>query len=253
MAASYGSGTARTKRDAVEAFLGFVSRVSATGGIDPLDQGLLVGRLSELLSVPAATVYDLLSKARSAGWREAPGATSDTSEESAYDASVRGLPAGMVSAVEELFGLALRAPAPFGALDESLALAAGYCPTWGRLLAIFRRKLDAAGVVNSAAVFEECEDAGLCELHGRSVARVNGRDCGESEVRRTAHERLVSELDLMRWGHLRSRSRQQDTTEEDRERAFRSLLEVAGRQHGRGGESDTAHVLGAAQRLGSSV
>ncbi len=98
-----------------------------------------------------------------------------------------------------------------------------------------------------------CEEASLIDLLGRCVGRVDGRDLENDEVRRAAHARLVSELELMRWGHLRSQSRRPDASETERERTFRLLLEVSGRQHGRGEGEERAQVLGAAQRLGSPL
>ena len=98
------------------------------GAWDPLDQGLLIGRLSELLALPAGTVYELLARAKAFAARESSPTTPDTSESSAYDASVSRLPPGLISAVEESFGLMLSDAESFGQMSESLA--AGARPLW---------------------------------------------------------------------------------------------------------------------------
>ncbi len=64
---AYQQGGQQGQRDALEAFLRFVARVNYQGGMDPvLDQGRLISRLSDLLALPAGTVYEYLAKVRAA-------------------------------------------------------------------------------------------------------------------------------------------------------------------------------------------
>lgn len=248
--AAYGGGRPEARRDALEAFIGFVAQASRYGGIDPLEQGLLAGRLSDLLSVPTGVVYELLNRARASGLQPRTVVGGSATEQSVYDEAIRGLPGGLVASVEELFGVVLSSLSYWEGLDECLESAASHCETWERFLSILRRNADADGVVDREGILAACDDAGLCELFGRCTSRIAGRDCQPDEVRRAAQARLMSELDLMRWGELRTRSRQAGTSEDERERAFRSLLDVSSRRHGRNGDADTAPVLGAVQRLG---
>lgn len=226
------------RRDAIDAFLQFVARVTLTGGIDPLDQGLLVGRLGELLSLPAGTVYELLAKAKAAAAREPSSYTPDTSELSAYDVSTRGLPVGLVSTIEELFGLALLSPGSFGELEEALAAGARYCEPWGRLSGIIEDLVEQHGSYSKTDVVGKCNDAELCELVSRASDRVSSW-AAEAEACRVISERLMSELDVLRMEKLRGDLRQNSQDKEGQERVFDSLHDVARRQHG---------LLGAEQR-----
>lgn len=239
-ARAYSERGRQGRRDAVEAFLRFVARVTLAGGIDPLEQGLLVGRLGEMLSLPAGTVFEFLAKARSGVARETPERPVDVAEVSSYDASIGGLPAGLVSAVEEQFGLALAFPEWFAELNEGLAAGAQYCEVWRRLYALLDRLAQRPGTYTKVDVIEGCEDGPICELVSRACARVAPRSV-TVEACGAARERVLSELELLRLGGLRGQLREKNGDEEDQERVFRSLLDVARRQHG---------VLGSAQRSG---
>jgi len=228
---TYGGAGQRGQRDAVEAFLRFVAQVTLAGGIDPLDQGLLVGRLGELLSLPAGTVYGLLAKAKAAAARGSSSETPDTSERSAYDASIRGLPVGMVSAVEELFGLALSAPEYFGELNEELAAGARYCEPWRRLHGTLKSLVEEHGSYVRAHVIERCDDSLLCELVSRATARVGSRPVSDGFCR-TVSERVRSELEGLRHADLRANLRGKSAQEGSAD--YEALLDVAKRQRGRG-------------------
>jgi DNA primase len=229
----------RGQREAVDGFLQFIARAGAGRGLDEAEQGLVIGRISDLLAVPARTVYEMLAKARTAVRREAIVITPDTSNESsAYEASIQGMPAGMVAAAEELLGIAIVGGALPERLDERLSVAAGHCPTWRRLLDVLRKLAD-QGVYSRESVFAALDDAELCDLAGRSVGRVQ-EGAGDEAGTDAAAERLMSELELLRIDNLRGRLRQAEVTVDERDRAFRSLLDLARRRHG---------VLGAEQRL----
>ena len=227
------------QRDALEAFLRFVARVNYEGGMDPvLDQGRLISRLSDLLSLPAETVYEHLAKARAAAARESSSTTLDVSEISAYDLAIRSLPPGMVITVEELFGLALSTPVCFGELEEALAAASRFCEAWTRLNRILMDLAERRGSYTRADVIASCDDAELCELVSRASTRA-ALGPSDAEVCQTVSQRLVTELDLLQMENLRGQLRPDAQEKEDQERAFDSLRDVARRQHG---------VLGAAHR-----
>ena len=229
----------RGQREAVDGFLQFIARAGAARGLDEAEQGLVIGRISDLLAVPVRTVYEMLARARTAVRREAIVITPDTSNDSsAYEASIQGMPAGMVAAAEELFGYAIAGGALTERLDERLSAAAGHCPAWRRLVEVLRNLGD-QGAYSREEVFAALDDAELCDLAGRSVARVQD-GAGDEAGADAAAERLMSELELLRIDNLRGRLRQAEVPVDERDRAFRSLLDVARRRHG---------VLGAEQRL----
>ena len=236
---AYSEHGPRGQRDAAEAFLRFVAQATQAGGTcDPLDFGPLVHRLSKLLAVPVETVFELLARNKITKARESSSPAPDTSELSAYDGTIRGLPPGLVSSVEELFGLALSAPEYFDQLGETLAAGARECDVWKRLFEIMDRLAGGSGSFVRSDVIRSCEDSALCELVSHACARVESRDVELPDCHAVG-ERVRSELDLLRIGGLRGQLRENDEEEEDRARAYRSLLEVARRRHG---------VLGAEQR-----
>ena len=217
------------RRAAVEDFLQFVARSSAAGGIDPLQQGLLVGRLAETLALPPATVYELLARAHGAARRAARTDSSDISETSAYDASIRGLPAGMVAAVEELFGLLVEDSNCFAWVTDDFAQAVQFCDPWRRFDGIIRVLIEESGTFTRQNAQARCDDAELCELMERCGARLRGA-AATQEAFASALARLASELDLQRMGDLQGHLREADRGGNDAEQAFRSLLEMGRRQ-----------------------
>jgi DNA primase len=104
----------RGRRMAVEEFIRFVATTSVSGGVTPFEQTMLIGRLADMLAVPAETVHELLRRAKVVA-KPAPKAPVTPSEEwvsdaSAYDEAIAGLPHGLVTVVEELFGLLAMRP-----------------------------------------------------------------------------------------------------------------------------------------------
>jgi DNA primase len=236
---AYQQGGQQGQRDALEAFLRFVARVNYQGGMDPvLDQGRLISRLSDLLSLPAGTVYEYLAKARATAARESTSRPSDVSAMSEYDQSIRGLPAAMVMATEELFGLALSTPDCYGGMEPALTAASSFCEPWRRLNQIMLDLVERNGSYAKPDVVGSCDDAELCELVSRASTR-STLEAGDAEICQTVSERLISELDLQHMVSLRGQLRQGAEKSEDQKRAFDSLHDVARRQH---------NVLGAAQR-----
>lgn len=221
----------RARRLAADAFLAFLASVGAAGGIDPLELGLLAGRVSSLLGVPADAVYDQLARSRAVGWTSAPrDATPATDERSTYDESVRGLPAGLVGAVEELFGWMITSPQVFDRAAEPLVGIAGACEAWDRLHEICRDLWQNAGGFTKEDVLAQCDDSLTCELVGRAFSAV--RDVAATEESFVAAlDRVASETDVVRIGGWRATLRGHES-ESQRASAFEALLNAARRQNG---------------------
>jgi DNA primase len=228
----------RARRDAAGAFLQFIAQTTAAGGVDPLEHGLLVGRVSELLRVPSAEVYEWLARYRTRGGRaataDAPGSSvpSDPvgSGQSDYDASLAGVPAGLISAVEEVFGLALAAPERWDRLDSSLAAACRHSAAWRRMYELIAALQAGADPWGRSDVQARCDDATLCELVGRAAERVSTLGVSDEGLEQ-ACGRVSAELDALRFEALGSRVREGSAAHEQ-DAAFRSLLEVARRREG---------------------
>ncbi len=184
----------RGYREATSGFLAFVSRVASAGGIDPIEQGMLVSRLSELLRLSPESIYEALAADRRRGGRVGRSASPESAPPtSGYADSVRDIPAGLVSSVEELVGLILRESGDAGELDRVFASAAKHCPVWGRLAdAIDALPPDRREEVR-AALLEACDDADVLELLSRGSARVRSRTVNEEYARRVS-ERVQREL-----------------------------------------------------------
>lgn len=226
----------RGRRLAVEEFLRFVVSASASGGISPFEQALLVGRLADLLSVPAQTIHELLRRGdrstRAVSQPQVAADEQDTSDSAGYDRAVAGLPAGIVAAVEELFGLLFLRPDCFGAADECFATAAGFAEPWRRLHAICVDAAEAEGELTSAAIQARCEDRLLIELLMRAHRRVTPTP-DVPVAYAAAHARLLTELDLLRMSELRSQLGRPAAMapQDDSAEAYLALLNVSRRQH----------------------
>lgn len=220
----------QSKKAAAEQLISFIGSVTASGGIDPIDQGLLVGRLSELLGMPVAVIYDLLGRAIGSHRAVNPAADEFGDELSDYAYEVRGLPVGFVASVESMLGMLLDSPAYYGALDDRYAAAIAQAESWRRLDAIFQELYNESGVWTRADVLQRCEDASSCELANRCLAIVAGVDSIEEHFS-SVHARLERELADMQLGELQDRLRSRESVADDSEQTFRAMLETAGRQH----------------------
>jgi len=219
----------RDRREAVEAFLSFIAEVAAPGGIDPLQQGLLVSRVADLLSLPAGRIYDLLGRKRRRTERSAPGSGSEAEDVSAYEAQVRGLPAALVGAVEELLGLLLTEPGLYPQAKGCLSAVSGHCDAWQRLDRVLDELAKQAGGYTRADVIEHCDDAVLCELVGRAIGRVGRSECTVDWCEAVC-DRIRHELEVWQAETLRGRLRGPAARERDQD--FQRLLEVARRHRG---------------------
>lgn len=221
----------RARRIAAERMLEFIASTAAAGGLDPLQQGVLIGRLSELLSLPPGTVYEALGRTRASARREVSSETPDTSPIlSAYDASTQGLPAALVASVEDMFGVALVAPAAFGWDDDAYCAALSHVEPWRRLDALCRSIYERDGTLSREEVLAGCDDAALCELMTRVCARSAAQAAPEA-VFEAARARLSTELDLLHMGELRGELRAAQATPSAADVHFRALLDAARRQH----------------------
>ncbi|HMQ14562.1 MAG TPA: DNA primase [Phycisphaerae bacterium] len=218
----------QAKRAAVEELVRFVGRVGAAGGLDPIAQGMVASRLAELASLSTAAVYEMLTAARGAGRRPQEDGASTSGESSAYATEVRALPAGLVLAAEELFGLILLRPASYGEAAASLEACAGFNRAWRRLLDVCEA-VQAQGEFSRERVVANCDDAELCELVSRSAARAEHTEPDEAAA---AGDRIRAELDLMRIDGLGGRLLGRGAPDEQAAAAFRSLLDLSRKQSG---------------------
>ncbi len=226
---AFGHSNSRSRRAATEEFVRFVASATLSGGIDPLQQNLLVGRLSDLLQVPAEEVFDLLSNERRTLRQRPPNNTNVSSASvSDYETGIRGLSAGLVTAMEAVFGLLLASSTHWPAVDETVASGAGRSETWQRL---YRLLLDVhadMGEYSIGDVVSRCDDGALCELVGRARARVAGA-LPDAEAFQAARDRLAGELEVLRVSDLRDDLRRSGGEDEAAFRALRaSTREAAG-------------------------
>lgn len=228
MESSVRTGGANARREAVVEFVRFVGSVSGAGGVDPLEQGMLVGRLAALLGIPADSVYALLSTKRRTSRRDAP-STPDAQSLSAYDASIRGVPAVLVAVVEELFGCLIAEPACLSRIDDRFRRAVGHCGTWKRLLSLLEALHERFGDVSKADVVERIDDAITMECVDRALRRVaSGESPSDAFV--MASGRLSAELDALEMSEMRAQLRSARPNDEAGESAYVALISKARRQ-----------------------
>lgn len=257
-----GSG-AFARETAVEEFIAFVARVSQAGGLNRVAEGVLVSRLADLLSIPARGIYERIAALRgsssaggSAGTGVVRGGGSDrvgrrgpdeavrdgaeASEDSrtgadealsAYDASIRGLPRGLVSAVEELFGCVLEQPENFEPASGTLATAVNHCPAWRRLLGLCEQVVNDHGVLSRLELVDAVDDASMFDLLERCRAAVPAGDTSGGNLAAT-QARVAAELELLRMATLRSRLRDSSASSADRDEALRTLTRLGQRNGG---------------------
>jgi DNA primase len=221
---AFGRGDQRGRRAAVEEFIRFVAGATVSGGIDPLQQNLLVGRLSDLLGVPAEDVFDLLVRERhllrqpqAGGLAAADGSVSD------YEVTIRGLSAGLVTAMESVFGLLLTGATCWPLVDDVVACGTDRSETWRRLYGLLLEVHANVGDYSIGDVVSRCDDSALCELVSRARTRVAGSAPG-AEAFSTARNRLAEEMGVLRVGDLRDDLRRSGGEDEA---AFRALLASA--------------------------
>lgn len=210
-----GGAGSQGRRAAIDQFLQFVAGVSTAGGIDPLEQNLLVGRLADLLSIPRELVFDLLNDAKNIARRrkvetgaaampaagnpesgDSPGMALSDADDS------QSVPRGLAAAVEEILGLLLNDCKACAWVDDTLAAATKHSRTWERLYRLCVELHADAGEYSLADVLNGCDDAALCD----AVDRINRKMRGVADSRESflaAQSRLMAELDQLRMAELR--------------------------------------------------
>ena len=224
----FARGGTAARRTAVQEFLQFVARVSQAGNVDPLEQGLLVDRLSALLHVPAAAVYEMLAGVRAAGHRESASSTRDEQDLSAYDVSTRGVPQDVIVAVEEVFGWLMADGACVGRVDNRVADVFGRCEPWRRLFETLRELPQG---FQRKDVIAACDDKEVLELITRASRHIDTRSDAPRGFS-VAQDDLVSELDVGRMAALETGLSGADPGSKESDDAFRSFYDMASRQHG---------------------
>ncbi len=229
----YGTGGTQARRTAVEAFLKFIAGVTKTRRIDPIQQGLLVDRLSGLLGVPTADLYEALAAARVAEGRRAvsssPGEAGEPGlEPESYRSAVAALPAGLVGAVEELLASLTAGPACLAEIDDEMVATFSDVPAWD---AVYRAVLDAfedSGDFDLAALLARIDDPLVldCVTH---VSRRAGAAEDRLAAFLAAKERLVAERSMQRSSEIRPQIRAAGAADRSAEAKFKELLESARR------------------------
>jgi DNA primase len=204
---AYGAGGQAGRRRAAEEFLQFVAGATLGGGLDPLDQGLLVGRLSELVRLPEEEVFGLLGRFRRAQ-RHGDGrtATSLGAAQTAYKKSIAGLSGGLVTAAEAILGLLAARPECWQWVTDAVAQGLQHSQTWERLWRLVLEVHEDAGQYSIGEVLARCEDSELADLVSQWSERVAGfEDKDRAFV--AARDRLAEELDVLRGGESLDRLR----------------------------------------------
>lgn len=234
--ASYGQQGPQARRVALEAFLEFIARLGNAGGIDPLAEGMLVGRLSELVGMPPTGVHQLLGVIKSRRSRTRPSGDADGSdanieqEVSSYERDKQALPRGLVAAVEAAFGLVLAEWPADKELSEMLQCAIPLCRTWAQL---WDRLVESGFPEQTCCktdVLPGVDDAATCELIAAAAERTPDDEIDE-ETANAVRQRLAEELRAQRSSALHHDLRSSDA-EPDQRAAFSSLIQAARERNG---------------------
>ncbi len=223
---------ARGRRAATEEFLQFIAGAAVAGGVDLLDQHLLINRLSELLGAPAEEIVDLLGRAkRNIRRRSGKSAAERTDGASNYQLNTRGLPAGLIASVETVLGLLLSDSDCWRFVDDAVPRAAELSKTWNELYGVLLDVHEDMGKYSIGEVMERCQDAAICELVSRARNAVAGVNANEDTFR-AACERLASELNVLRMSELRQNLHAARSADAGGEDLFTSLRNLAREQSG---------------------
>jgi DNA primase len=224
---AFGRGGQTARRAAVEEYLQFVAGATLAGGVDPLQQHMLIGRLGDLLGIPSETVFDLMARSRRAQRRPAASVDDRAATASDYKDTIRGLPAGLVTATETVLGLLVADWRCWQWIDDLAAQAVAYSQTWKQLYRILLEVHEDEGEYSIGQVMARCEEAAVCELVSRARARVAGVTALEDDFA-AAHAALKSEMGVLQVGGLRANLQQAGGDDAD---VFRLLRENARAQH----------------------
>ncbi len=166
-------GRPAARRDAIDGFLRFIADARRSTAVDPLEQGLLLGRLSDLTGAPVELIQQALER-HASRFRTRGGPTPDAPpnadvDDNGYDAQCAATPEGLTPIVEELLGLVLHAPAVLDLLDDRMHQAIAFCDAWRSAFdAICAAASDDAGLT-SQSVINACEDEPALECIRRAL------------------------------------------------------------------------------------
>ncbi len=230
--AAYRAQGERGRREAIDRYLRFVATAIGSGALDPVSTSELIARLAGLLQLPHRAILETLDQLRTRVHRGESFRTPDTSQpESAYDESLGSLPAGLVSSMEELFGIVLHEPSRFEMVESSLTAGSQHCRVWQRLVTEMSALLDEKLACSVQAVLARCEDDAVADLVVRARTRVSQPTCSDEFCTRVA-QRVTDELGFLRIGSLQAKVRRTGLPADDQARAFESLCRAARQHHG---------------------
>ena len=223
-----GRGGALERRAAVEAYLRFIAGLTGSGSIDPIQQGLLIGRLGEVLGLPTDAVYEMLGRVRPVPRSRAAHAATrdDEAELASYATEVRSLPAGLVSAAEELLGCLMRGALHWRSVSDDLARAAALVPTWRKTYERLLGLLEDHGEYDFATAQDALSEPRLLNFVHLASDRVRF-DALDDEAFRLAAQRLRNELQLIDTVRLTERLKGIPASDPDGDQAFRAFLKAA--------------------------
>jgi DNA primase len=215
MVKAFGDESPQARRDATEAFLHFVAAASDAGRVDLLQQHLLIGRLSELLSIPGESVLNLLNQTkRRPAPRAAAGISADVSA-SALSVELNGVPTGVVAAVETLLGLLMTHSQSWTAVTDDLARALAHSQTWQRLYGLLLDVHEELGEYSIGDVVQRCDTDVLLEAVDRARGRIKS-DVSVEDGMAAATEQLAAEMRSLRIAALQDELRQGGGEDEQR-------------------------------------
>ena len=218
-----------SRRAAIETLLEFIASLTAGGGIDPLEKGFLVRRLSELLALPTESIHEMLAAARRQSRRAQPSDTDGLDEASTYLDAIRGLPVGLVAAVEDCFGMLMTDAGCMEWIDDKFVQAVGACQVWSNLYAAIQNTLEEQGDYERADVITRCDDAAVCELISRSCTRMAGATVTKTAFL-GARNRLGFEMDIEQMSKLQRNLGRSDTGAPNEDEVFSDLLNISREQ-----------------------
>ncbi len=208
--AAYSGGSLEAQRAAIQDYIAFIASATREHGIDPLAQGLIAGRLADLLGLTPDNVTEMLVAQRRRGPRflkahndSNEASDSDGHNTAEYPRSIAGFSPGLVGAVEELLGLLIRDSNCWRQVTDDLATACGFSWTWDTLYQVCLAVHEDLGQYSTGEVVERCDQPPILDLIQRCLARVRAvAEC--SDLFAAASQRLEAELRLRRRAELHS-------------------------------------------------
>jgi DNA primase len=229
-AAGYAAGGPAARKSAVDAFLSFVASITDTHALDPVEQGLLMGRLGELLRLPTEAVYDMLAQVRrarrrpsaAAGEQLQPGGDARSGFEPGSRAADK--PVSISSAVQELLGLMVSSAECMSLVDDVIIRGIDLDPAWRAIYDEILNLLDEQGTYCASDVVGRCDDPAALDVLSRITRPDVAIDVREAFI--AARDRLAAEFQAFDLAEL-ERNFRGATPSDDADAAFRRF--IAGR------------------------